>query len=31
VFVVLEVGNRRILQWNVTVHPTAGGRRNNFK
>ena len=23
VFVVLEVGTRRILQWNVTAHPTA--------
>ena len=23
VFVVLEVGTRRILHWNVTEHPTA--------
>ena len=23
VFVVLEVGTRRILHWNVTAHPTA--------
>ena len=30
VFVVLEVGTRRILHWNVTAHPTRTGRRSSF-
>jgi putative transposase len=30
VFVVLEVGTRRILHWNVTAHPAADWASNNF-
>jgi len=30
VFVVLEVGTRRILQWNVTAHPTADWTAQQF-
>ena len=29
VFMVLEVGTRRILHWNVTEHPTADGQRSS--
>jgi len=29
VFVVLEVGTRRILHWNVTDHPTADWTRSS--
>jgi putative transposase len=31
VFVVLEVGTRRILHWNVTAHPTADWRAQQFR
>jgi hypothetical protein len=31
VFVVLEVGTRRILDWNVTAHPTADWRTQQFR
>jgi putative transposase len=31
VFVVLEVGMRRILHWNVTVHPTAEWTIQQFR
>jgi transposase InsO family protein len=31
VFVVLDVGTRRILQWNVTAHPTAGWTAQLFR
>jgi transposase InsO family protein len=31
VFVVLEVGTRRILQWNVTAHPTADWTAQQFR
>jgi transposase InsO family protein len=31
VFVVLEVGTRRILHWNVTAHPTAGWTSQQFR
>ena len=31
VFVVLEVGMRRILYWNVTVHPTADWTAQQFR
>jgi putative transposase len=31
VFVVLEVGTRRILQWNVTEHPTAAWTAQQFR
>jgi putative transposase len=31
VFVVLEVGTRRILHWNVTVHPTAEWTAQQFR
>jgi hypothetical protein len=31
VFVVLEVGTRRILQWNVTAHPTAAWTAQQFR
>ena len=31
VFVVLEVGTRRILHWNVTAHPTADGTAQQFR
>jgi len=31
VFVVLDVGTRRILQWNVTAHPTAGWTAQQFR
>ena len=30
VFVVLEVGTRRILHWNVTAHPTADWTAQQF-
>src|SRR5260370_26991968 len=31
VFVVLEVGTRRILHWNTTEHPTAEGTAQQFR
>jgi putative transposase len=31
VFVMLEVGTRRILQWNVTAHPTADWTAQQFR
>jgi hypothetical protein len=31
VFVVLEVGTRRILHWNVTEHPTAEWTAQQFR
>jgi transposase InsO family protein len=31
VFVVLEVGTRRILHWNVTAHPTANRTAQQFR
>ena len=31
VFVVLEVGSRRILHWNVTEHPTAEWTTQQFR
>jgi putative transposase len=31
VFVVLEVGTRRILHWNVTAHPSAGWTAQQFR
>src|SRR5262249_31342016 len=31
VFVVLEVGTRRIVQWNVTAHPTADWTAQQFR
>jgi putative transposase len=31
VFVVLEVGTRRMLQWNVTAHPTADWTAQQFR
>jgi len=31
VFVVLEVGTRRIRHWNVTAHPTAGWTAQQFR
>jgi hypothetical protein len=31
VFVVMEVGSRRILQWNVTAHPTAAWTLQQFR
>src|SRR5947209_6404695 len=31
VFVVLEVGTRHILQWNVTAHPTADWTAQQFR
>ena len=31
VFVVLEVGTRRILHWNVTEHPTAEWTNQQFR
>jgi putative transposase len=31
VFVVLEVGTRRIVHWNVTEHPTAGWTAQQFR
>ena len=30
VLVVLEVGTRRIVHWNVAEHPTANGPCNSF-
>jgi putative transposase len=29
VFVVLEVGTRRVVHWNTTEHPTRTGRRSS--
>jgi len=31
VFVVLEIGNRRIRRWNVTEHPTAEWTAQQFR
>ena len=31
VFVVLEVGTRRIVRWNVTDHPTADWTSQQFR
>jgi hypothetical protein len=31
VFVVLELGSRRIVHWNVTAHPTAGWTAQQFR
>jgi putative transposase len=31
VFVVLEIGTRRILHWNVTEHPTADWTAQQFE
>jgi putative transposase len=31
VFVVLEVGARRIIHWNVTAHPTAAWTIQQFR
>jgi putative transposase len=31
VFVVMEVGSRRILQYNVTAHPTAAWTLQQFR
>jgi hypothetical protein len=31
VFVVLEVGTRRILHWNVTAHPSADWTAQQFR
>jgi putative transposase len=31
VFVVLDVGTRRILHWNVTDHPTADWTAQQFR
>jgi len=31
VFVVMEVGSRRILHWNITEHPTAGWTSQQFR
>jgi hypothetical protein len=31
IFVVLEVGTRRILHWNVTDHPTAEWTAQQFR
>jgi hypothetical protein len=31
VFLVLEIGTRRILQWNVTEHPTADWTVEQFR
>jgi len=31
VFVVLDVGTRRIVHWNVTEHPTADWTQQQFR
>jgi putative transposase len=31
VFVILEIGTRRILHWNMTEHPTAGWTTQQFR
>ena len=31
VFVVLDIGTRRILRWNVTEHPTAAWMAQQFR
>jgi len=31
IFVILEIGTRRIAPWNVTAHPSAGWRSQRFR